>query len=667
MEHGSMEHPQYTPAAPAACDDGAGAGGFTLRELRPGRRLARWLTGRARLLWVDARAARIVMRVALLLGARPVLAWPGPVLRTGAAGTAPLSWYELRTAGDVRDAFMAVLSNTLNANPHPDPRRVAALMHRVLRACAGNDTRAVPGPLRHAGAHVAIIDERLATGHPFGHPARTRAVRFERMMSAALAQHPEGHLWLVRSADPGSGPWLSEQVGIASPRVRLLAADTAFAQVLRCVDHVYTLTAFEGLLALIARVTVHVFGSPCYAGWGLTDDYYPLGGRHARPTREALFEALLVSLPRYLDAQTHQPGTLEAALASLELQRELAGRFPGLRAVAAVGMARRARATLTPFLKVGAGAVRWVAEPWQVRTGECAVLADLHSSAGLPPHVAQVRLAAGFLQAPHARLARSWSSRVIDYSGIYLDARRTCDLIAMLNHGVYAQGELERAAALRERLVAASRAYHAAYGAALAWRAPRGAQVVLVAGQAEDDPALLAGPGDIFSMQALLARVRQQRPGAWLVYRPPARARLTRRALADALFFADVVDPHAPLAALIAVAHEVHTVSSGAGFEALLHGRPVFTHGTPFYAGWGLTHDAVQGVPWRTRRITLDTLVAAALLRYALYWDAQLHCFTTPEAIAWRLAQAAACPPGPWQRATQRVRHALAWLDLENP
>jgi capsular polysaccharide export protein len=669
MEYGTMEH--RTPRHAAGTHHTGNQPGPGPRELAPGARLARWLTGRTRLLWIDSLAGRLVMRIMLALGARPVLAWPGPVLRTGAPGhTAPLSWYEIRAAGDVRDSFMAVLSKTLTDTPRPDSRRVAALMHRVLQSFAGSNTRAISGlasgPSRYTSAHVAIIDERLGTAHPFGHPGRTRALRFERMMNAALARHPDGQLWLVRSADPGRGPWLSEHVGIHSSRVRLLAADCAFAQVLRHTDHVYTLTASEGLLALIANITVHVFGSPCYAGWGLTDDYYPLGGRHARPTREALFEALFVSLPRYLDPETHRPGTLEAALASLELQRELAGRFPGLRAVAAVGFARGARRALAPFLRVGAGAPRWVAEPWQVRHGECAVLAGMRSSAGLSPNVAHVRMAGGLLQDCLPRACRSsCASQVIDYSGIYLDARSTCDLIMLLNHGVYTDAELARARALRECIVNAGRTQHAARRQAPPWRVPPSAKMVLVAGQASDDPTLLADGGQIFSMHALLQRVRTLRPDAWLVYRPHPHERLAGAALNAVLDLADVVDTHAEFVSLIAMADEIHTISSPFGFSALLHGKAVFTWGTPFYAGWGLTHDAVDPLPWRARRITLDTLVAGTLLRYALYHDAQLHCFTSPEAIVQRMADACARAPGAWQRASRLARClASQWLQV---
>ncbi|WP_407972616.1 hypothetical protein ACJ51O_23125 [Burkholderia pyrrocinia] len=51
---------------------------------------------------------------------------------------------------------------------------------------------------------------------------------------------------------------------------------------------------------------------------------------------------------------------------------------------------------------------------------------------------------------------------------------------------------------------------------------------------------------------------------------------------------------------------------------ALLRGKKVFTYGMPFYAGWGLTHDAISGIPARDRPLILDMLTAGVLLRYPL-------------------------------------------------
>ncbi|MEM6904046.1 MAG: capsular polysaccharide biosynthesis protein, partial [Pseudomonadota bacterium] len=62
----------------------------------------------------------------------------------------------------------------------------------------------------------------------------------------------------------------------------------------------------------------------------------------------------------------------------------------------------------------------------------------------------------------------------------------------------------------------------------------------------------------------------------------------------------------------------VHTATSLAGFEALLRGLPVTTHGRPFYAGWGLTDDLLAPLHPR-RTVTLEQMFAAAYLLYATY------------------------------------------------
>ena len=67
-------------------------------------------------------------------------------------------------------------------------------------------------------------------------------------------------------------------------------------------------------------------------------------------------------------------------------------------------------------------------------------------------------------------------------------------------------------------------------------------------------------------------------------------------------------------AALLGEIDELHTLTSLAGFEALLRRRRVVVYGRPFYAGWGLTTD-LAGID-RGRRLTLEELVAGALILY---------------------------------------------------
>ena len=66
------------------------------------------------------------------------------------------------------------------------------------------------------------------------------------------------------------------------------------------------------------------------------------------------------------------------------------------------------------------------------------------------------------------------------------------------------------------------------------------------------------------------------------------------------------------------------------GFEALLRDTKVFCYGQPFYAGWGLTQD-LHPIARRTRRLTLDALVAGSLLQYPTYLSSTTNLLCTPE------------------------------------
>ena len=64
----------------------------------------------------------------------------------------------------------------------------------------------------------------------------------------------------------------------------------------------------------------------------------------------------------------------------------------------------------------------------------------------------------------------------------------------------------------------------------------------------------------------------------------------------------------------------VYTITSLAGFEALLRGLTVTVYGCPFYAGWGLTDDR-QPNERRDRNLSIEALFAGAYLLYPRYFD----------------------------------------------
>ena len=79
------------------------------------------------------------------------------------------------------------------------------------------------------------------------------------------------------------------------------------------------MTSGLGFEALIRGVKVTTLGTPFYAGWGLTTDKGDVPARReARPSLEALVQAVLIDYPRYFDPVTGTPCPVEVVLDRLE-------------------------------------------------------------------------------------------------------------------------------------------------------------------------------------------------------------------------------------------------------------------------------------------------------------------------------------------------------------
>jgi capsular polysaccharide export protein len=260
----------------------------------------------------------------------------------------------------------------------------------------------------------------------------------------------------------------------------------------------------------------------------------------------------------------------------------------------------------------------------------------------------------------------SW---VVDGTGIYYDATRPSDLESLLAAEPFGADLLLRAARYRAEIVASGLTkYNVGRGA---WQRPSAStRVVLVPGQVEQDASVRFGSPTIKSNLDLLATVRAACPDAYVIYKPhpDVLSGLRRGGVGEhqAAHWCDEVVEDVDMGSLLQEVDEVHTLTSLAGFEALLRGKRVVAYGQPFYAGWGLTEDLAP-VSRRTRRLSLDELVAGALLLYPRYLSRRTGELIAAEAaldelLAWR------SEAGAWARqlknpARAPVRRILRWAE----
>ena len=244
------------------------------------------------------------------------------------------------------------------------------------------------------------------------------------------------------------------------------------------------------------------------------------------------------------------------------------------------------------------------------------------------------------------------SSIVVDALGIHFDPASASDLEQVLATATFSPRLLARAQALRATIVAAGISKYAAdTQAKVPPRAGPGRRLVLVPGQVEDDMSVRVGGHGLASNLELVRRARSHEPDAeiWFRPHPDVDAGHRKGAVPDAqvLAHANRVVRGGGMAPLLDAVDAVHVLTSLAGFEALMRGREVVCHGTPFYAGWGLTRDLAPVPERRGRRLSLDALVAGVLILYPRYLDPVTGLPCPPEVLVGRMAGA---------RATNRLR-----------
>lgn len=482
------------------------------------------------------------------------------------------------------------------------------------------------------------------------------AATFAEMLDAARAENPDAVIYVKTHPEVSAGTkqgYLTDVPNDAGTIVLSQAVNPL--SLIERMDRVYVVTSGIGFEALLAGKPVTVFGMPWYAGWGVTDDRQCVHRRTRRRSVDELFAAAFFHYTRYLNPQSRQAGTIFDVIDWLARQRQMAEKYSGR--MICVGFRRWKAANLKPLLSLDQRLVVFVpdaraASALAPGAGDCL----LFWGCAAPPGLAElatavsarlVRIEDGFVRSVGlgSDLIRPLSL-VLDEYGIYFDPSRASGLERILAAEPFSAGDIETAGRVRAFIVEHGISkYNLEPREPAAWPSA-GRQVVLVPGQVEDDASIRYGCTDVKTNLGLLQAARRAHPEAFIVYKPHPDVmsgnRAGKLALAEAGKYADLVEARLSVVSCIEACDVVHTMTSLTGFDALLRRKRVVVYGQPFYAGWGLTEDVLKhGAAWarRSRRLTLDQLVAGALLRYPIYWDWELKGYTSCEAVLQRIVE----------------------------
>jgi capsular polysaccharide export protein len=606
-------------------------------------------------------------RAAAALWQRPYIAIEDGFLRSIRPGRRePSSSYVVDRSGIYYDASRpSDLEAAVTTSVQSARTREAMALLRALRLSKYNN--APPLELKR-GKRVLVVDQTYADASVAG--AGADATTFRRMLDAAIAENPGADV-LVKIHPETVGGNKRGYLARELPRgVTVLDKLAETWSLLEASQRVYTVSSLLGFEALIAGCEVICFGVPFYAGWGLTSDRMNTPARRRPASLEALFEAAYLRYATYLDAWTRKLVSFEEAAEQLAfLKRRYFENVPTV----CVGVTPWKRKAVTSMLdgaggppvfangnadavsrakRNGARVVVWAAK-------EGGELAQICAKEG----VALARMEDGFLRSvglgakfvPPASLS-------VDEVGIYYDPTRPSGFETLVESADFDAKTVARAKQLRETIVHAGLSKYNERQAAMV-ELPRGRPLVLVPGQVEDDASIRFGTRRVKTNLALLEAARRRNPDARIVYKthPDVAAGLRQGKIApqDLARLADVVADDWPMPKLLQAVDRVETMTSLTGFEALMRGKPVVTHGQPFYAGWSLTED-LDPVERRRRRLSLDELVAATLILYPRYIDPAGLRPCEPELVVARFREMLTRAPSWSDPLRRRARNIFA-------
>lgn len=462
------------------------------------------------------------------------------------------------------------------------------------------------------------------------------------MIKDAVKENPKSKIYIKIHPDVLSGKKQSDLDINSLPKECILITENFNpVALLEFFDKVYTKTSGMGFEALMQECECICYGMPFYAGWGLTKDKLECKRRMQKRSLEEVFYAAYILYSEYFNPYLNQKSNIFDTIQTLAKYKDI--EKVNSNKLFMLGFTLWKRHFIKPFFNAKdneiiflnsiKSLVRYKLKEddkffiWGKKYDEntlknlLLVKAKEQNLTNFTPKVSLVE--DGFIRSISlgSDLTRPFSL-IVDDKGLYIDPNKPSKLEELLQNEIFDENMLNRAKNIIKILLENRFSkYNGLKHENLKINAKTGQKIILIPAQVEDDASMILG-GFGLSTLDLLKEVRSKNQDAYIIFKPhPDVLSGNRVGLKDEtliLEFCDEIVKDCSIDSAIKIADEIHTITSTSGFDALLRAKKVFTYGMPFYAGWGLTKDKHK-CERRTRKLSLEELVAGALIAYPRY------------------------------------------------
>ncbi|EAL3565947.1 capsular polysaccharide biosynthesis protein [Campylobacter jejuni] len=462
------------------------------------------------------------------------------------------------------------------------------------------------------------------------------------MIKDAIKENPKSKIYIKIHPDVLSGKKQSDLDINSLPKECILITENFNpVALLEFFDKVYTKTSGMGFEALMQECECICYGMPFYAGWGLTKDKLECKRRMQKRSLEEVFYVAYILYAEYFNPCLNQKSNIFDTIQTLAKYKDI--EKVNSNKLFMLGFTLWKRHFIKPFFKAKdneiiflnsiKSLVRYKLKEddkffiWGKKYDEntlknlLLVKAKEQNLTNFTPKVSLVE--DGFIRSISlgSDLTHPFSL-IVDDKGLYIDPNKASKLEELLQNEIFDENMLNRAKNIIKILLENRFSkYNGLKHEDLKINAKIGQKIILIPAQVEDDASMILG-GFGLSTLDLLKEVRAKNQDAYIIFKPhPDVLSGNRVGLKDEtliLEFCDEIVKDCSIDSAIKIADEIHTITSTSGFDALLRAKKVFAYGMPFYAGWGLTKDKYR-CERRTRKLSLEELVAGALIAYPRY------------------------------------------------